>query len=255
MDERPCTCGGSQDNCRYCFGRGYVPASRPLPSLNSTGGIRPGGRRRRPNHRPKVANTAVAIRLLTPSAASARKYILCANCGATLREDRAEGHLLRCPLRDGKKSTSAAPILSSALHEARVKSQPPGLSVKQEPPEGQVPKRKDPNSIVVCPACREKMKFKYVNRHQDHCSKLQKILTTIRKRRKRKGGLRGKTSPNRARGIPPTSADARKQRSYDQVSGRDRLDKSRNYGYPARETGRFGSHPGHDGFDDESGPS
>jgi hypothetical protein len=32
------------------------------------------------------------------------------------------------------------------------------------------------------------------------------------------------------------------------------LDRTRNYGFPCRESGRFGSHPSHDGFDDESNP-
>jgi hypothetical protein len=30
------------------------------------------------------------------------------------------------------------------------------------------------------------------------------------------------------------------------------LDATKNIGYPARETGRYGSYPSHDGFDDES---
>ncbi|MBI2090391.1 MAG: hypothetical protein HYT78_16895 [Deltaproteobacteria bacterium] len=30
------------------------------------------------------------------------------------------------------------------------------------------------------------------------------------------------------------------------------LDATKGIGYPARETGRYGSHPSHDGFDDES---
>jgi hypothetical protein len=32
------------------------------------------------------------------------------------------------------------------------------------------------------------------------------------------------------------------------------MDKTRNYGYPSREDGRYGSHPSHDAFDDESKP-
>ena len=32
------------------------------------------------------------------------------------------------------------------------------------------------------------------------------------------------------------------------------LDATKNRGFPARETGRYGSHPSHDGFDDESEP-
>jgi hypothetical protein len=37
-------------------------------------------------------------------------------------------------------------------------------------------------------------------------------------------------------------------------SWRNNLDATKDYGYPARETGRYGSHPSHDGFDDESKP-
>lgn len=32
------------------------------------------------------------------------------------------------------------------------------------------------------------------------------------------------------------------------------LDSTKNYGFPCRENGRYGSHPSHDGFDDESSP-
>ena len=28
---KPCVCGGSNDNCRYCGGAGYVPDDRGLP--------------------------------------------------------------------------------------------------------------------------------------------------------------------------------------------------------------------------------
>jgi hypothetical protein len=36
--------------------------------------------------------------------------------------------------------------------------------------------------------------------------------------------------------------------------GRLNLDATKNWGYPARERGRYGSHPTHDNFDDESEP-
>jgi hypothetical protein len=39
------------------------------------------------------------------------------------------------------------------------------------------------------------------------------------------------------------------------ASPRDKkLDATKLYAYSYRENGRFGSHPSHDGFDDESGP-
>src|SRR6266849_10642908 len=28
---KPCVCNGSNDNCRYCSGSGYVPDEEPLP--------------------------------------------------------------------------------------------------------------------------------------------------------------------------------------------------------------------------------
>ena len=33
-----------------------------------------------------------------------------------------------------------------------------------------------------------------------------------------------------------------------------KMDATKNIGYPIRERGPYGSHPGHDDFDDESGP-
>jgi hypothetical protein len=35
---------------------------------------------------------------------------------------------------------------------------------------------------------------------------------------------------------------------------RNNLDATKGIGYPVRETGRYGSHPSHDGFDDEAEP-
>jgi hypothetical protein len=50
------------------------------------------------------------------------------------------------------------------------------------------------------------------------------------------------------------SADKRDGRKLNQNSEVDHIDRTKNYGFPAREGGRYGSHPLHDGFDDESGP-
>ena len=35
---------------------------------------------------------------------------------------------------------------------------------------------------------------------------------------------------------------------------RDTIDAAKNIGYPVRESGKYGSHPSHDGFNDESDP-
>jgi len=36
--------------------------------------------------------------------------------------------------------------------------------------------------------------------------------------------------------------------------GEENLDATKGIGYPARDDGRYGSYPSHDGFDDESEP-
>jgi hypothetical protein len=45
-----------------------------------------------------------------------------------------------------------------------------------------------------------------------------------------------------------------KRTRYAQVSGRDPIDATKLYAHSFRENGKFGSHPLHDGMDDESGP-
>jgi hypothetical protein len=46
----------------------------------------------------------------------------------------------------------------------------------------------------------------------------------------------------------------KRSRTYDQVFGRDRVDATKDYAHSFRDHGQFGSHPSHDGFDDESTP-
>jgi phage FluMu protein Com len=59
-----------------------------------------------------------------------------------------------------------------------------------------------------------------------------------------------------SREIPESvgTRDVKREKVYDQVSGRDRIDATKDYAHNFREDGRFGSHPSHDGFDDDSGP-
>lgn len=54
--------------------------------------------------------------------------------------------------------------------------------------------------------------------------------------------------------IPDENVSPEAVLGYEHPKDATRMDKMRNYGYPCRETGRYGSHPSHDGFDDESQP-
>ncbi len=59
------------------------------------------------------------------------------------------------------------------------------------------------------------------------------------------------TGPTQGAEADPDIADADMVEAPD---GWNNLDATKGMGYPARESGRYGSHPSHDGFDDESEP-
>jgi hypothetical protein len=52
----------------------------------------------------------------------------------------------------------------------------------------------------------------------------------------------------------PESARQKGKIEVERPAWWDNLDATKNCGYPAREEGRYGSYPSHDGFDDESKP-
>lgn len=65
------------------------------------------------------------------------------------------------------------------------------------------------------------------------------------------------TAATRAAGAAevPRASQVSPGRSTTFVAPRDKnLDITKPYAHAYRETGRYGSHPSHDGFDDESGP-
>jgi hypothetical protein len=54
--------------------------------------------------------------------------------------------------------------------------------------------------------------------------------------------------------LSPASLRHKDKIEVEKPSWWNNLDATKDYGYPARESGRYGSHPSHDGFDDESKP-
>jgi hypothetical protein len=56
---------------------------------------------------------------------------------------------------------------------------------------------------------------------------------------------------------PEKDAESMRWKEEEEIEAPDwcnNLDATKDIGYPVRETGRYGSHPSHDGFDDESEP-
>ena len=87
----------------------------------------------------------------------------------------------------------------------------------------------------VCPVCRVNVRGDRLSRH------LRKVHKTRSVR-----ALEPAIAPS-GKDVPRGSATF--------VAPRDKnLDATKLYAHAYRESGRFGSHPSHDGFDDESGP-
>ena len=103
------------------------------------------------------------------------------------------------------------------------------------------------NDQVNCPFCKMKAARWEVWRHAEKKHKDRKFRNADCKILKRFGGTDESSKP-----VP--SKDGRSTLRL-AVANVDPLDATRHMGHFAREGARFGSHPIHDRFDDESGPS
>ena len=231
---RPCVCGGSNENCRYCNGLGSIPDGLAnaitihsyLPEAQKVhaGGRKPGSYipTRAAGHSKWEARWARLKRLRAtifgqqtpsstpaPSAPPAAHWVLCPKgCGAKLKKSDVDQHL--------RQAHKSAPI---KVQEPRA-IQPTGSK----------------SQLEFCPVCGTRVRSDRLNRH------LRKVH--------RSRAVRADAKPN----ISPSASDVLRE-STTLVAPRDKnLDATKLYAHAYREHGRFGSHPSHDGFDDESSP-
>lgn len=207
---RLCTCEGSNENCRYCYGtgsakinaagrpsrRGYrgpriepaPPVKEPLvhlPPLEPDGGswrtINVVSRRPK-GYAPALPKPAPT----TPPRPKRDRRGTCPKCGHSIRESRLDGHLRRPHSADWIKTQS------SPKQPQVIKPQPQDKRFRTKP------------------------------------------LRPVRA-----GG-----------GVRQDEDDAR----YESPQAVRAMDHTRGYAHAFRDQGRYGSHPSHDGFDDESNP-
>lgn len=233
---RPCVCGGSNENCRYCSGRGEIPDR--LSNALTTHSHQPesqkvhvGGTERvaawgamKPTFRRKLG--ALLARFRKPSATAVRKpppspvpprvdppdhhWILCPKgCGSRLRPDDVHCHLQQAhasaPARKQRQSKTVLPSGSKLVYE-------------------------------ICPVCRVKVRGDRLKRHLSKVHKTRSVRAAAKST------------------FAPSAKDVLRE-STTLIAPRDKnLDATKLYAHSYRESGRFGSHPSHDGFDDESGP-
>lgn len=229
---RPCVCGGSNENCRYCNGRGEIPdrlanaltAHSHLPESRKihVGGKQPGkGMSVKPagiwKWKARLAKlnqlraTIFGQRVPSPpltTAPSARRLVLCPRgCGAQLSPHEVDRHIQQ-------------------VHKS--------VPVRQQQPKNVLPDGSK-SDYQVCPVCKVRVRGDRLSRH----------LRKVHKKRSQRTA---------APAISPSASDVLRE-STTLVAPRDKnLDATKLYAHSYRESGRFGSHPSHDGFDDESGP-
>lgn len=229
---RPCVCGGSNESCRYCNGRGEIPdalanaltirSQRPEAQK-----VRPGARRKRkltkwdtarrpdasslgsqPTRFKRLSRRSSSRQLPSDSSTSAGSDV-------TLCRPDSEAHVASHKIDDHIKK---AHIPTPRRQELGVKS---SLSDSR-------------TEYTHCPVCSDRVKPQNLERH----------LRKVHHRRSKKH----LSVP----GLVPSDVDVNR-RSTTLIAPRDKnLDATKLYAQSYREHGRFGSHPSHDGFDDES---
>lgn len=218
----PCSCGGSNDNCSRCFGKGEVPRHRVVPNY-----VAP---------------------LATPSSAHDDYY--CDDCSfrgtalalmhhrRTVHGDaQSRSNTLTKSQRRKKKKRGASMQRCSGC----------GLWLLRATANDHVCKSRKANTQAEggwqrCGICGANLK--HLVRHMN---KVHRDVARKQKRRTAKkmnaGGLESRSS----------AIDRWKQEIEDsQPLCGPNLDATKDYAHAYRDQGMFGSHPSHDGFDDES---
>lgn len=271
-----CVCGGSNENCRFCGGLGTVAdnlgtaleglqqvaiergikGSRKLRSKSFSRGICPSRRttdasdsfilvtctkcgkslkvRELNQHVNALHGNSSPPEIQKPLSVlkKVREYQSCTICIVKLRIDHVVKHMRRVhgkPLRPAPVSPRAyAPI--SKIYKNVFRGFQRESFIVPDSADSPKPER----GYEFCPICKVRLK---AGRLQKHKKKVHNRNTA--------GGRKV---------VLQSSKDVQRDKTS-LVAPRDKnLDATRLYAHSYREQGRFGSHPSHDGFDDESGP-
>ena len=232
---RPCVCGGSNENCCWCFGAGFIRDGESAPRwVSNPSSLRTRGRGGRPRPRkPCPICNALVTRL--------QRHINKIHNRSTDQAIQQNTSFQTLPAKDQQ--------ISKALPGS---PQPRTSSSASEKP---AVKR---HSMTNCPFCHAQVREDRLQRHLS--SRCPSRSVKGRNTRSRSGRI-----SEAAREIREMSHQADSSRPVGSLRYKEgaeiespdwynNLDATKNIGYPVRESGRYGSHPSHDGFDDESEP-
>lgn len=268
----PCQCGGTNESCFRCGGWGYIdqisqgratPTSAP-PTFAVARPHKPNpsaGSKKKPKRprgpRPAVqCGPAAQVRLMP-------EYSPCAECGVLVK--RMERHMRRvhdansrpasqsanphpprlvaCP--DCGQSMRAAQLGTHRLRvhgyrpsEARVDAIVAQVFREMNAPaeaQGSLTPQSSDDELVSCSACGKLLPCRRLGEHR--------------------WAAHGRRPNSQPKVQPPPRPYATDPVPLQKIEQGERVrDATRDYYAAYREAGRFGSHPSHDGFDDESAP-
>ena len=228
MREIPCHCDGANENCLYCGGRGYIREGIPV----SGGGTGLYFVPATSGSSQKITQEMSAL----SSDSIGRPLHACPSCGALVRH--LNRHMRVCK-REPEVITKIRRLKSRSGHLNR--GTPERNNLRPRSP------------LRTCPMCGVSVKSRNLARHLSMKCVENKRLKIKLMVSSRPGFSGSATTPGE---IPQGvgTSDEKRKRAYDQVTGRDRIDATKDYAHKFRDHGQFGSHPSHDGFDDDSDP-
>ena len=215
---KSCSCDGTNENCMFCFGTGIIESSGEIPPPTAYRGAR---------QRPADLTS-------------------CPVCGCGINEQKLNRHLRRVhggniepPLELGKFGQPGQPEIRQYPQTLRQQAQFSRPAVRPRLSQ----------DFVTCKICCTAVRTASFQQHMARKHRVYSDLAVRDALAAASGPAREAPRPN-VTAVPPHKL---KNEILQQKLARA-LDASKDFAHNFREEGRYGSHPVHDDYDDESNP-
>lgn len=255
---RLCVCDGSNDNCRYCYGTGRIStrsiasqtvtighpkptpvirvAKQPLvylPPIGNNNSIASVSvKRSKPVRHPKIhTNSPITAETVVGA------LMKCPKCVLHVAKDRLAEHLGTWHEKNSNR------LLKRPKPNGGITISP--KSAVKTKPQPAVTTHVNDTALTPCPIiCNARVKKTEIDRHLKnvhHSDGMEQTKALLGKR-----SYVGAAEVSRGGGVYDSV--------YESPWEARRMDHTRGYAHSFREQGKYGSHPSHDGFDDDSNP-
>ena len=186
-----------------------------------------------------------------------RTYDSCPKCGAKVRADRINKHMTKAHrsglMRPPVVTTYGSARAGFAGCVRKMREAKTSLNGPTRPLDSKVYTSRHPSLQQIESSVQSRSESKTSGHKYELCSVCKaKVRVTRIKKHMAKVHKRRFVGP-RAVVVPSSKDPTRESTTF--IAPRDKnLDATKLYAHPCREQGRYGSHPSHDGFDDESSP-